>query len=94
MKPDQPFTAPTPPAQRSGTLRDEPSAIATESRLSLRFSKKRLAVAFAIALISDVIGAFVTLAPPLVWALDVVTAALLFAVLGWWWLLLPGLLIP
>jgi hypothetical protein len=26
-----------------------------------------------------------------VWAVDVVTALLLFAVLGWQWLLLPGL---
>jgi hypothetical protein len=30
-------------------------------------------------------------APPLVWGIDVVTALLLFAVLGWQWLLLPGL---
>jgi hypothetical protein len=38
-----------------------------------------------------VIAAFLTLAPPIVWAVDVVTAILLFIVLGWSWLLLPGL---
>jgi hypothetical protein len=33
------------------------------------------------------------LAPPIGWAVDVVTAALLFVVLGWQWLLLPGLVL-
>jgi hypothetical protein len=59
----------------------------------LKFSVKRLALAFIIAGVSDVIGAFASLAPPIGWAIDVVTAALLFAVLGWQWLLLPGLLL-
>jgi hypothetical protein len=59
--------------------------------LCTRLPKKRLALAFAIAAISDVIGAFVTLAVPVAWALDLATAFLLFAVLGWQWLLLPGL---
>src|SRR5262245_41838412 len=56
-----------------------------------KFSKERLALAFAIAGISDLIGAFTTLAPPIGWALDIVTAVLLFIILGWQWLLLPGL---
>jgi hypothetical protein len=59
----------------------------------LKFSVVRLAVAFAVAGVSDVIGAFVSLAPPIGWAIDVVTAALLFVVLGWQWLLLPGLVL-
>jgi hypothetical protein len=59
----------------------------------LKFSVSRLAVAFVIAGVSDVIGAFASLAPPIVWAVDVVTAALLFVVLGWQWLLLPGLVL-
>ena len=63
----------------------------TISAKRLKFSKKRLAVAFVIAGISDVIGAFATLAPPIGWAVDIVTALLLFTVLGWQWLLLPGL---
>jgi hypothetical protein len=58
---------------------------------SVHFSKKQIALAFAIAAISDVIGVFVTLAPPLVWVVDGVTVVLLFAVLGRQWLLLPGL---
>src|SRR5215475_4063624 len=56
-----------------------------------KFSKERLALAFAIAGISDLIGAFTSLAPPIGWALDIVTAVLLFIILGWQWLLLPGL---
>jgi hypothetical protein len=59
----------------------------------LKFSVLRLALAFVIAGVSDVIGAFASLAPPIGWALDVVTAALLFVVLGWQWLLLPGLVL-
>ena len=54
---------------------------------SLKFSVPRLALAFVIA------GAFASLAPPIGWAVDVVTAALLFVVLGWQWLLLPGLVL-
>jgi len=59
----------------------------------LKFSVSRLALACVIAGVSDVIGAFASLAPPIVWAVDVVTAALLFVVLGWQWLLLPGLVL-
>ena len=57
----------------------------------VKFSKKRLALAFAIAGISDAIGAFATPLPPLVWVVDLGTALLLFLVLGRQWLLLPGL---
>src|SRR5215813_14216383 len=66
------------------------NAEAASSRLS-KFSRKQLALAFVIAGISDLLGAFTTLAPPIGWALDIVTAVLLFVVLGWQWLLLPGL---
>ena len=59
----------------------------------LKFSVLRLALAFVVAGISDAIGAFASLAPPLGWAVDVVTAALLFVVLGRQWLLLPGLIL-
>jgi hypothetical protein len=59
----------------------------------LKFSAVRLALAFVIAGASDVIGAFVSLAPPIAWAVDILTALLLFAVLGWQWLLLPGLVL-
>ena len=59
----------------------------------LKFSALRLALALVIAGLSDVIGAFASLAPPIGWAVDVGTATLLFVVLGWQWLLLPGLVL-
>ena len=65
----------------------------TTASTPLKFSVLRLAIAFVIAGVSDVIGAFASLAPPIGWAVDVVTAALLFVVLGWQWLLLPGLVL-
>jgi hypothetical protein len=63
----------------------------TPSSNALKFSKKRLALAFAIAASSDAIGAFLTPLPPIGWAADIATALLLFLVLGRQWLLLPGL---
>jgi hypothetical protein len=60
---------------------------------SLRFSKRQIFLAIAIAAVSDVLCALVVLAPPLVWTADLVTAVLLFAILGWHWLLLPGLVL-
>ncbi len=61
-------------------------------RNALRFTRQQLILAVAIAAASDLLCAFVVFAPPLVWAIDVATALLLFAVLGWHWLLLPGLI--
>ena len=69
----------------------QPSGAGTSISKILKFSKKQLALAFAIAAISDSIGAFATPLPPIVWVVDVGTALLLFMVLGWQWLLLPGL---
>src|SRR6516165_3196126 len=69
----------------------QPTNAETPSSNTLKFSKKRLALAFVIAGISDAIGAFTTLLPPIGWAVDLVTALLLFMVLGRQWLLLPGL---
>ena len=93
MKPDQPLITPSLPSQTSGPLGLQRNTPTTGSGLPPRFSKKQLALALGIAAISDALGAFVTLAPPVVWAVDVVTAGLLFAVLGWQWLLLPGLVL-
>ena len=69
----------------------QPTSAGTPSSNTLKFSKKRLALAFVIAGISDAIGAFTTLLPPIGWAVDLTTALLLFMVLGRQWLLLPGL---
>jgi hypothetical protein len=69
----------------------QPTSEETPSSKTLKFSKKRLAVAFVIAATSDAIGAFTTPLPPIGWAVDLATALLLFMVLGRQWLLLPGL---
>jgi hypothetical protein len=76
---------------RSGASSGAPSAI---GRLgALRFSKRQIVLAIVIAGLSDLLCAFVQFAPPVVWAVDLLTAVLLFAVLGWQWLLLPGLML-
>jgi len=54
--------------------------------------RRRIAIAFVIAALSDAASFGAALAPPLQWAVDGATALLLFAVLGWQWPLLPGLL--
>jgi hypothetical protein len=69
----------------------QPTSAETPSSNALKFSKKRLALAFVIAGISDAIGAFTTPLPPIAWVADLATALLLFLVLGRQWLLLPGL---
>ena len=57
-----------------------------------RFSGRRLALAFIMAALADGLSFFLTLTPPVQWAADLVTAILLFMVLGWQWILLPGLI--
>jgi hypothetical protein len=69
------------------------SVSATGRAEALRFSKWQIALAIIIAAASDALCAFVVFAPPVVWGVDVLTAVLLFAVLGWHWLLLPGLVL-
>lgn len=54
-------------------------------------SKKRLAVAFVIAAMSDVLSVWVELIPPVQMGIDLITVCLLFFVLGWRWILLPAL---
>jgi hypothetical protein len=71
--------------------REQPTGVKTPSSQTLKFSKKRLVLAFAIAGLSDAIGAFATPLPPIVWVVDIATVLLLFMVLGRQWLLLPGL---
>ncbi|HEY1362922.1 MAG TPA: hypothetical protein VGF60_11830 [Xanthobacteraceae bacterium] len=77
----------TPPPIEPGK---QPGAEAPFSK-TLRFSRKRLVLAFAVAGIADAIGAFAALLPPIVWVVDLATAVLLFLILGRQWLLLPGL---
>ena len=49
-------------------------------------------MAFAVAVASDVCSVWLEFAPPLQWALDLLTAGLLFLLLGRRWLILPGLI--
>ena len=53
--------------------------------------RARLATAFAIAAVSDVLSVWLELVPPVQWVLDVVTALLLFLMLGRQWAILPAL---
>ena len=54
--------------------------------------KKRLALAFAVAAISDGLSFWLVIALPFQWAVDLVTALLLFLLLGRKWAILPGLI--
>ena len=56
-----------------------------------RPSRKRQAVAFLIAAVSDFLSFWMVLAPPMQWLIDLATALLLFLVLGRRWAILPGL---
>jgi len=56
------------------------------------FSRRRLALAFGMAMLADGLSVFLTLTPPVQWSIDLVTAILLFMVLGRQWILLPGLI--
>ena len=56
-----------------------------------RPSRKRQAVAFLVAAVSDFLSFWTVLAPPTQWVIDVATALLLFLILGRRWAILPGL---
>jgi hypothetical protein len=57
-----------------------------------RPSRKRQAVAFLIAAVSDFLSFWMVLAPPMQWLIDLGTALLLFLILGRRWAILPGLI--
>jgi hypothetical protein len=57
-----------------------------------RPSRKRQAVAFLIAAVSDFLSFWMVLAPPMQGVIDLATALLLFLILGRRWMLLPGLI--
>ena len=61
--------------------------------LAKRPSRARFAIAFGVAAISDFLSMWTEFAPPIQWALDLATAALLFLILGRRWALLPGLIV-
>jgi hypothetical protein len=53
-------------------------------------SRMRLVLAFLVAAASDMASYATVFMPPVQWAVDLVTAVLLFIILGWQWALLPG----
>jgi hypothetical protein len=76
------------------TPTDDPALLRPTEMLApvKRPSWKRLAVAFLIAALSDVLSFWTVLAPPVQWVIDLVTALLLFLILGRRWAILPGLI--
>ena len=58
-----------------------------------RPSRTRFAIAFGVAAISDFLSMWTEFAPPVQWAIDLATAAMLFLILGRRWALLPGLIV-
>jgi hypothetical protein len=77
---------------------DKPAIVVTEKipeampLQTPRHTRARLAVAFGVAAVSDFLAMWTVIAPPLQVALDVVTAIILFLILGRRWALLPGLI--
>jgi hypothetical protein len=55
------------------------------------YSRTKIAIAFGVAAVSDVLSIWITFAPPFQWALDLATAFILFLIFGRRWVLLPGL---
>jgi hypothetical protein len=72
---------------------DKPSILTAPTLVvpSSQPSRAKLAIALAVAAVSDVASFFTEFAPPIQWAIDVATAILLFVILGRRWALLPGL---
>jgi hypothetical protein len=73
---------------------DKPAILTAGTSIapSARPSRAKLAIAFAVAAVSDFFSIWTEFAPPLQWAVDLGTASLLFLILGRRWALLPGLI--
>lgn len=57
---------------------------------AMRYSRAKMAIAFGVAAVSDVISIWITFLPPAQIAVDLATAIVLFLILGRRWALLPG----
>ena len=62
----------------------------TSTQPARRYSRAKVAIAFGVAAVSDVISIWITFLPPAQIAVDLVTALVLFWILGKRWALLPG----
>ena len=67
-----------------------PAPVQSETRQLGRYSRGKIAVAFGVAAVSDLLSISMTFLPPVQLAIDLATAAALFWVLGKRWALLPG----
>jgi hypothetical protein len=71
--------------------KDEATPRVAEPRVPVS-RKKRFAAAFAVAILSDILSAWFEFVPPVQWTLDILTAGLLFLLLGRQWVILPALI--
>ena len=71
--------------------KDETAPRTDEPRASVSH-RKRLLAAFAVAIVSDILSAWLEFVPPVQWILDILTAGLLFLMLGRQWVILPALI--
>jgi hypothetical protein len=73
---------------------DKPAILATPAPIEVaaRPSRTKIALAFAVAAISDFFSIWIDFLVPVQWAVDAATAFLLFLILGRRWALLPGLI--
>lgn len=73
---------------------DKPAILTTVDPIapSRHPTRTRVAIAFAVAAVSDFFSIWTVFAPPLQWAIDLGTAFVLFLILGRRWALLPGLI--
>ena len=55
-------------------------------------SRRRLAVALAVAGVADLLSVWCEIALPVEWLLDLTTAVVLVGILGWRWFLLPAMI--
>ncbi len=100
MQPQEPFPPPEPASPLPLSLPERapdgtapPVAFPPQApNLPLGLSRRQIIAAFSIAAVSDIVSGLTAFAPPVTWVVDFVTATALFVVLGWQWLLLPGLI--
>src|SRR6266566_9031906 len=80
--------------QNSPMQADKPAILTSGDAIapSKRPSRARLAIALAVAAVSDFLSFWTVIATPVQWALDLGTAFILFLILGRRWALLPGLI--
>lgn len=99
MEPDQLPSAPN-PGQSLVPITSAPPVIkpaslpfhvgAVANTVPDRTSKGRLALALMVAAGSDLVSVWMTFMPPIQFGIDIVTALLLFMILGWRWIMLPA----